>query len=58
MEDTWTTSQSSTAIYLLEDVATGEISALFPNNRAVSLNNEILFYYFDIVIGKRAIAAD
>jgi hypothetical protein len=58
MEDAWTRSQSSTLIYLLEDVATGEISALLPNNRAVSFSNEPLYFYFDIIIGKRAIAAN
>jgi hypothetical protein len=37
MEDTWVVSNPSTPIYLLEDLASGAISALFPNSRAVRI---------------------
>lgn len=57
MEDAWTVSHASTAIYLLEDVASGAISAIFPKDRAVSYNIS-LFCHSDIASGKRAIAID
>jgi hypothetical protein len=47
MEDAWVVSHTSTLIFMLEDLATGAISALYPNNGAVSKYHHI---YLAIVL--------